>query len=101
MSPRFDFAMLLTVAVSFLGADVARYAPEILGAVVALILLSAGALYVRQLNERHARLLAHLETELAEKLKAEDALKASEGFYHSLVESLPAAILRKDLEGRF
>ena len=43
----------------------------------------------------------HLETELAERRKAEEALRASEGFYHSLVESLPAAILRKDLEGRF
>jgi PAS domain S-box-containing protein len=38
---------------------------------------------------------------LAERRRAEEALRASEGFYHSLVESLPAAILRKDLQGHF
>src|SRR5262249_27660316 len=36
-----------------------------------------------------------------ERRRVEDALRASEGFHHSLVESLPQSILRKDLEGRF
>jgi len=32
---------------------------------------------------------------------AEEALRHSEAFYHSLVESLPQNILRKDLRGCF
>jgi PAS domain S-box-containing protein len=36
-----------------------------------------------------------------ERLRFEEALRESEAFYHSLVESLPQNILRKDLEGRF
>ncbi len=78
-----------------------RFAPEIIAAAVAIIALSIVAVYVRQLNDRHSRLLLHLENELSERRRAEEALRASEGFYHSLVESLPAAILRKDVEGRF
>ena len=36
-----------------------------------------------------------------ERRKAEEALRASEALYHSLVESLPCFVLCKDLEGRF
>jgi PAS domain S-box-containing protein len=36
-----------------------------------------------------------------ERSRAEKALRESEAFYHSLVESLPQSILRKDLNGRF
>jgi serine/threonine-protein kinase len=36
-----------------------------------------------------------------ERRKAEQALRESEALYHSLVESLPCVVLRKDLEGRF
>jgi serine/threonine-protein kinase len=36
-----------------------------------------------------------------ERRKAEEALRESEALYHSLVESLPCVVLRKDLEGRF
>src|SRR5262249_51574133 len=36
-----------------------------------------------------------------ERRKAEEALRESEALYHSLVESLPCLVLRKDLEGRF
>src|SRR5258706_15330790 len=35
------------------------------------------------------------------RMAAEEALKQSQAFYHSLVEALPQNILRKDLEGRF
>lgn len=57
--------------------------------------------YIQRLNHRHARLLADLEHELNVRRRIEEALRKSEGFYHSLVESLPQSILRKDLEGRF
>ena len=33
--------------------------------------------------------------------EAEDALRESEALYHSLIESLPVHVIRKDLEGRF
>lgn len=36
-----------------------------------------------------------------ERKRAEEALEKSEAFYHSLVESLPQLIFRKDLDGRF
>jgi PAS domain S-box-containing protein len=36
-----------------------------------------------------------------ERRKAEAALRESEALYHSLVESLPCSVFRKDLEGRF
>ncbi len=66
-----------------------------------LALAYAAILYKRQLNRRHERLLGDLNTELSERQRVEDALRKSEGFYHSLVESLPQSILRKDLDGRF
>src|SRR5262249_47455678 len=81
--------------------DLARFVPEFIAAAVAVVTLSIVLVYLHRLNARHARLLTHLESELAERRRAEEALRASEGFYHSLVESLPAAILRKDLSGRF
>jgi PAS domain S-box-containing protein len=36
-----------------------------------------------------------------ERRKAEQALRESEALYHSLVESLPCCVVRKDLDGRF
>src|SRR5262249_28106826 len=36
-----------------------------------------------------------------ERRKAEEALRASEALYHSLVENLPCCVFRNDLAGRF
>ncbi len=36
-----------------------------------------------------------------ERRQAEEALRESEALYHSLVETLPCIVVRKDLEGRF
>jgi PAS domain S-box-containing protein len=44
---------------------------------------------------------ARFKKEIAERLLAEDALRASEHFYHSLVESVPHNIFRKDLVGKY
>jgi PAS domain S-box-containing protein len=46
-------------------------------------------------------MLAHGLRYAIERKRAEEALQKSEAFYHSLVESLPQNILRKDLDGRF
>ena len=44
---------------------------------------------------------ARLKKEVAERLLAEEALRASENFYYSLVESVPHNIFRKDLTGKY
>jgi PAS domain S-box-containing protein len=40
-------------------------------------------------------------SQLIERKEAESALRHSEALYHSLVESLPIGVFRKDLQGRF
>jgi two-component system NtrC family sensor kinase len=75
--------------------------PWLFELLAALLLIACTAVYVVRLNRIHMRLHLELETQLAELRKAQDALRESEVFYHSLVESLPQSILRKDLEGRF
>ncbi len=47
------------------------------------------------------RLQVQYEVELTHRRKVEQALMESEAFYQSLVETLPLAMLRKDLTGRF
>jgi PAS domain S-box-containing protein len=39
--------------------------------------------------------------DITDRKRAEDALKESQSLYHSLVESLPMNVFRKDLRGRF
>ena len=47
------------------------------------------------------RLQDRYENELTHRRKVEQALMESEAFYQSLVETLPLAMLRKDITGRF
>ena len=44
---------------------------------------------------------AERATDVAARLKMEQALRDTQGLYHSLVETLPVCIFRKDLQGRF
>ncbi len=46
-------------------------------------------------------ILAEIMVGALERKRAEEALRESEALYHSLVESLPLNVFRKDLEGRF
>jgi PAS domain S-box-containing protein len=62
---------------------------------------AVGAWYVWWLRRRHTDLSSDLRKTAAERRRAETALREAEVFYHSLVESLPQSILRKDAEGRF
>jgi PAS domain S-box-containing protein len=52
-------------------------------------------------SKTDGRTLAHGLRYAIERKRAEEALQKSEAFYHSLVETLPQNIFRKDLLGRF
>jgi PAS domain S-box-containing protein len=52
------------------------------------------------LARQNAELEQRIEARTAELAKSNEALKSSQYFYHSLVESLPQIILRKDVNGR-
>ncbi len=57
--------------------------------------------YFVGLNRRLKKLTLNMKAQLAERKRVDDALQASEAFYHSLVEHLPLHIIRKDASGRF
>lgn len=59
--------------------------------------LAIAAEMTRTLRETNDR----LKSEIGERKRSEQALARSEVLYHSLVESLPLGIARKDLQGRF
>lgn len=61
----------------------------------------AAALSSRGLRKRQQSLSTDLETLSGQRDEVQRALWESEVIYHSLVETLPQSILRKDLEGRF
>ncbi len=65
---------------------------------IALLLLGSRGLRWRGLRTRR---LARLRAQVAERRHAERALRQTEVFYHTLVETIPQMILCKDLEGRF
>jgi PAS domain S-box-containing protein len=74
----------------------------LLGVLFGLVLLFAGAaLALWRQRRRHTVLSVDLETEADKRRRAVQALRETEVLYHSLVETLPQMILRKDLEGRF
>jgi two-component system, NtrC family, sensor kinase len=52
-------------------------------------------------RHRHTVVFTDLRKQAAERRRAERALRQTELFYHSLVESIPQMILCKDVEGRF
>jgi PAS domain S-box-containing protein len=72
----------------------------VLGVVV--LVVAAGAAF-QAWRWRNQRLhdVSHLRSQTAERHRAERALRQTEVFYHSLVETLPQMVLRKDLKGRF
>jgi two-component system, NtrC family, sensor kinase len=75
--------------------------PWLLVFLVVPAILALMTIHVMRLNRIQVRLRVELEAQLAELRKAQEALRESEVFYHSLVGTLPQSILRKDLEGRF
>jgi two-component system NtrC family sensor kinase len=76
--------------------------PWILALVAAVLAVMAGAgVSLWRLRKRHTVLSTDLEIEVDERIRAVRALRETEVIYHSLVETLPQKILRKDLDGRF
>lgn len=57
-------------------------------------------LHTDELESQVYEKTAALNTELGERKRAEKSLRDSEALYHSLVDTLPISILRKDLQGR-
>jgi PAS domain S-box-containing protein len=77
-------------------------ANSLLVAGVVFLILSAGAVLQAWLSRRRqTRLVSEFKAAAAQRRRAERALRQTEVFYHSLVETIPQMILCKDLEGRF
>jgi len=93
--------MSITAVTVWAAVDWLWLVPEAAATATALLSLALLAVQSRRLTRRHARTAADLETQAAQRRRVEEELRAADGFYHSLVESLPAAILRKDRDGRF
>jgi len=67
-----------------------------------LVTLGIGAgLQAWRWRMRHSLLFSDLRAAAAERRRVERALRRTQVFYHTLVETLPQMILCKDLEGRF
>ena len=89
--------------------DIQRHAPSVPVVVLsdeenetaAVQAVRSGAQDYLVRSKTDGRTLAHGLRYAIERKRAEEALQKSEAFYHSLVESLPQNIFRKDLLGRF
>ena len=68
---------------------------------VTVLLAAVLVVHALRLNRSQRRLRTQLEEQVFELRTTELALRESQVFYHSLVESLPQSILRKDRDGRF
>jgi two-component system NtrC family sensor kinase len=82
------------------GAPLSYASPAILIGSI-LLLLAVGLARGLRWRGLRARRLAKLRVQAAERRRAERALRQTEVFYHTLVETIPQMILCKDLEGRF
>ena len=90
-----------TVATTPLADVIREYRAWLLGAAALVVALCTVVAFVVRVNRRHSALRRVLESELAEREKAERALRDSEALYHSLVETLPQNIFRKGVDERF
>ncbi len=68
---------------------------------VLLATILGAALSFWRMRKRHTALSTNLKTVADDRRRAVRALRETEFLYHSLVETLPQKILRKDLNGRF
>jgi PAS domain S-box-containing protein len=82
-------------------AQVVGFDSLLVAGTVFLILASGALMYAWLSRRRQLRMLAQFKAAAAERRRTERALRQTEVFYHSLVETIPQMILCKDLEGRF
>ncbi len=76
--------------------------PFVAGAVALGVALVALALVrLHSWRTRRVNRFSQLRAQAAQRRRAERALRQTEVFYHSLVETIPQMILCKDLDGRF
>jgi two-component system, NtrC family, sensor kinase len=76
--------------------------PTLILVAAGLLTLAVGAgLQAWRWRMRHSVLFSDLRAAAAERRRVERALRRTQVFYHTLVETLPQMILCKDLEGRF
>jgi two-component system, NtrC family, sensor kinase len=76
--------------------------PTLILLAAGLVTLAIGAgLQAWRWRMRHSLLFSDLRVAAAERRRVERALRRTQLFYHTLVETLPQMILCKDLEGRF
>ncbi|MFO0960081.1 MAG: PAS domain-containing protein [Isosphaeraceae bacterium] len=94
MLPLAFVAPAIITATLWIGVWMRRYPPEF---VAVLLAISSGVVFFG-LVWWYADTLDRAE---ARSRRSDAALRSSEAFYHSLVESLPQSILRKDRHGRF
>ncbi|HXG49174.1 MAG TPA: ATP-binding protein [Methylomirabilota bacterium] len=112
-APGTDWGVVLAVERSQIYGPINRLVFTVAGVVVLLIALGTAGmikllrpltgrviLHTDELENRIYEKTAALNNELAERKRAEKSLRDSEALYHSLVDTLPISILRKDLEGR-
>jgi PAS domain S-box-containing protein len=70
--------------------------------VLALVIMAGGTVFLAwRRRSRRIPFFSHLKAQAVERRRADRALRQTEVFYHSLVETIPQMILCKDLDGRF
>ncbi len=90
------------VSLGALAWPVAATWPFVAGAVALGVALVAIALVrLHSWRARRVNRFSQLRAQATERRRAERALRQTEVFYHSLVETIPQMILCKDLDGRF
>jgi two-component system, NtrC family, sensor kinase len=77
------------------------YATLVLLAALLVTLAMGAGLQAWRWRMRHSLLFSDLRAAAAERRRVERALRRTQVFYHTLVETLPQMILCKDLDGRF
>ena len=108
-----DWGILISINKSELFSSMNRQL-LVIGTIMALLVVTGAFGMVVLLRPLAGRVILHtdelesqiyektaaLNTELAERKRAEQSVRDSEALYHSLVDTLPINILRKDLCGR-
>ncbi len=89
--------LLIPIALGWLGLVGERWGYFVSATAVALLVVSSIVVFALLIGT-NAGLIDRTESQ---RRQVHQALRESEVFYHSLVESLPQNILRKDLQGRF